>query len=362
MRNLELNHEAEERDRSLRMSGAMNAFQEGSSIIHDSKLKGRTSFNSGDLTSRKRRAKADSIDVQIGSISMGPNGSYGYRDINPLSSNVITPRSPIPNEPSSETRDPGFDQPNEIPQQEVDQTPASTFVRAASLLRQSLDLQDTGGVVFLDSRVGFNGQEAETSLSSISEDNQSVNSLDTVSTVYNGSGHRVSSRRNKEALDVIGFSTAKYGLGSQVNMRNVTSFSPVDPATLQSLLDHYPRGKLWCFEEGGLLSAWDEDSYDGDPRISTKETAIIRHQRKQTEATLLSRYFPNGKLLAIRFHYEPFDRSFSTSAIIRPRLGFQCWSLVFRLFLFFVVSAPDVFCGSRAEFPFDVLQYSHGRI
>ena len=362
MRNLELNHEAEERDRSLRMSGALNAFQESRSIIHNPNLKKRTSFDNGDLTSKKRRAKADSIDILVGSVSMGPDGSYGYRDINPLSSNVITPRSSKPSEPASETGDPGFDQPNDIPQQDGDQTPASSFVRAASLLRQSLDLQDTGGVVFLDSRIGFNGQEAEKYLSSIAEDNQSVSSLDTISTAYNGSGHRVTSRKHKHALDVIGFSTAECELGSQVDMGKVGSFSPVDPATLQSFFDHYPRGKLWCFDEGGVLSAWDEDSYDGDPRVSSRETAFMRHQRKQTEATLLSRCFPNGKPPSIRSHYELFDPSLSTSALIRPRLGFQCWSVVFRVFLFFIVSAPDILCGSRAQFPFDVLQHGNGRV
>lgn len=341
------------------MSGALNAFQESRSTIRTPNLKERTSFNSGDLTSRNRRAKADSIDILPGSVSMGPDGSYGY---NPPSSNVITPGRSNPDEPCSETEDPGFDQPNEVPQQERDQTPESSFVRAASLLRQSLDLQDTGGVVFLDSRIGFNGQEAETSLSSTAEDNQSVNSLDTISTVYNGSGHRVSSRKKKQALNVIGFSTVECELGSQVNMKNVNSFSPVDPATLQSLFDHYPRGKLWCFDEGGLLSAWDEDSYDADPRISSGESAIMRHQRKQTEATLLSRYFPNGKLLLISSQYKPINHSFSTSVIIRPRLGFQYWSVVFGVFLFLIVSASDIFCGSRAEFPFHVLQYGHGRV
>ena len=149
--------------------------------------------------------------------------------------------------------------------------------------------------MFLDSRISFRGREAEISLSPNAEDKQSVNSKDATSPLNDGFGHKPFSRKSNQASEVIGFSAKEFDLGFQANMKDVDSFNPISQITLQGLLQHYPRGKLWCLNDEGALSAWDEDIPLDDANISSRETTMMRHQRKQTEATLLSRCFPNGK-------------------------------------------------------------------
>lgn len=283
MRNMELNHDAEERMRSLKMSGALNAFQEGRSRIRKATPLERASSHGGRET-RKMKSEAASSTASSTDTNAEVNGS--------TSTQSAVPSSPADDLDLSSPR--SLDE--SLPA-EQDPELKSTFVRAASLLSQSLDLQDTGGVVFLETGVNVQGNKASNPSHARVEGKHSNNGLNATSPVNDSFRHKTFSRKEDQASDVIGFSTAGSRLGSQAHMKDVSSFSPLHHGTLQSLIQSYPRGRLWSFDEDGQLSAWDEDLLDGYSHLSSSETAKMRSQRKQSEATQLSMHFPNGKTL-----------------------------------------------------------------
>lgn len=291
MRNLELNQEAEERRRSLKMSGALNAFQEGRISISDMAPTEKTSPNHNPPM-KDLKTRASSISVEDGSISMSIDG-YGFRETNRQQNQGMSDLAAGSN--VADDSDLALsDSPSEKSRQRGDHDPNSVFVRAASLLRQSLELHKTGGVAFLDSSVGFHGRELDTLSSAVADDNLSANSWDPTSPTNTSLRSRAFEKKNTKVSNVIGFSTAEFALGYKTHMQEVTSFSPVDQCTLQGLLQSYPRGKLWSFDSDGVLSRWDEDLSNGSSPLSPDENALMRHQRKQTEATILSKHFPKG--------------------------------------------------------------------
>ena len=281
IRNMELNHEAEERVRSLKMSGALNAFQEGKSSITNTTRWERARSESGPVP-KGRKFEASSSAASSDDVCGDTNGSTIKQ----------------PTMTSSEADNLDRDSPSAsdyTPPPEQDQDTKSTFVRAASLLSQSLDLQDTGGVVFLETGLNYLGRTASTSSPTDLDKRSLPNGLDASSPSSENSRHKTFSKNEEQASGVIGFSTAECTLGSQGDMKNVRSFTPMDQGTLQSLLQKYPRGRLWSFDDDELLSAWDEDLLDGDSSLSFSETAKMRFRGKQVEASRLSKHFPNGK-------------------------------------------------------------------
>ena len=299
MKNLELNQEAEERRRSLKMSGALNAFQEGRISIPDTAPTEKAS-PSHKPPIKNPEIRASSISVEDGSIGMTSDGFYSFRDTNWQQNQSVAglaAASSVADEPGLHLLGSSSEEPQQRRDQEHD--PNSVFVRAASLLRQSLELHETGGVAFLDSSVGFHSRELDTSSSTVADDNLSANSWDPMSPTNASLGSRAFEKKNSKVSDVISFSTAEFALGNKTNMQEVTSFDPVDQRTLQGLLQSYPRGKLWSFDSDGILSRWDEDPSSGSSPSSPDETARMRHQRKQTEATILSKHFPKGKLSCV---------------------------------------------------------------
>ena len=301
MKNLELNQEAEERRRSLKMSGALNAFQEGRISISEMAPTDKAS-PSHNPPMKNPEIRASSISVEDCSISMTSDGSHGFRDTNRQQIQNVTglaAASSVADEPGLHLLGPSSEKPQQRRDQEHD--PNSVFVRAASLLRQSLELHETGGVAFLDSSVGFHGRELDTSSSTVADDNLSANSWDPMSPTNASLGSRAFEKKNNKVSDVISFSTAEFALGDKTNVQEVTSFDPVDQRTLQGLLQSYPRGKLWSFDSDGILSRWDEDLSSGSSPSSPDETALMRHQRKQTEATILSKHFPKGNPHVLKY-------------------------------------------------------------
>ena len=281
MRNMELNHEAEERMRSLKMSGALNSFQEGRNSIRNTTRWERARSESGPVP-RSRKIEASS---SAGSSDDVDGDTHG---------NTIKKTTTTSSEAESLDRD-SPSAPDDTPPPEQDQDTKSTFVRAASLLSQSLDLQDTGGVVFLETGVNYLGRTGSASAPADLDKTLLPNGLDATSPTGENFRHRTFSRNEEQASGVIGFSTAECTLGSQGDMKNVRSFTPLDQSTLQSLLQNYPRGRLWCFDDDERLSAWDEDLLDGDSSLSSSEIAQMRSRRKEVEASRLAKHFPNGR-------------------------------------------------------------------
>ena len=285
MQTMQLNSEAAERKRSLRMSLGLQSFQDGkdsiefedqngSSVDYDLVTKqgedgGTSRANGNDPSIRPDGDKENSQDL-----SAHPENAEKLVDVPPPA------RDPRPNGDTTQK-----------PSQDMDQTPNSTFVRAANLLRESLDLQATGGVVFYDAGVGYHGRDAAAPDLEGSEDDleksprkRKKNSASSISSHEHGSS---------KYADVIGFSTAEIPLGTQKELGKVRSFSLLTEHLLQQLLQRYPRGKMWSFDEDGNLA--DEGSFSAFGRSQCSNNVPTRSQRRQAEARHLCRYFPNGE-------------------------------------------------------------------
>jgi len=152
------------------------------------------------------------------------------------------------------------------------------FRRAANLLRESLDLSDDGGVLFLEA---------------------------TQTPLMDGeSGSDCSMSDKSGPATVLSMST------------NVDPFAPragslaappasVDRTFLRQLLRRYPQGKLWSLHRDGLISTSDDDEQEprdnptrnlsqsplGVPPIDVTKS---RGKRRKAENALLNQYFPGA--------------------------------------------------------------------
>ena len=290
MRNMELHHEAEERKRSLQMSRALNAFQEGKDTVDDSNGSGTSSPNI------RRANMKKSTQQNSNHASLGKNINDGIEQAEPHSRRIscTSPHigQPTHAENGSDENSPAL--PKQIPLQVHNHSLNAPFLRASRLLRQCLDLQETGGVVFLDSNPGFQSQDNNESGPASVKSENILDALDSKSPLNGSFRHRTFSKKNDQAAEIIGISTPEFDFDLRSDPDHVRSFSPVDQHTLQRLAQHYPRGKLWSFDDDGMLSNCDEDLLKSFSHEPHNESAIMRHQRKQTEATLLSRCFPKG--------------------------------------------------------------------
>ncbi|KAI9741772.1 MAG: hypothetical protein M1834_000158 [Cirrosporium novae-zelandiae] len=174
------------------------------------------------------------------------------------------------------------------------------FGRAANLLRESLGLDKTGCVTFLDT---------ERQLVYSPSDNVGG----TVASTRNNSseGRRfslpsiVSSTRNMHKTSpkhlpatILAFSTADHPLSSSC-ISNMP-FLPVPENIVEDLCKRYPRGRIWHFDESGNASSEDDQIYktlDGehDTGVSLRTNKI---HSKDMEAKTLQRYLPSVRQLA----------------------------------------------------------------
>ena len=142
-----------------------------------------------------------------------------------------------------------------------------TFARAANILCESLDVKDQGGVVFFDTTSRLR------TLNDSSED------------------------QSARVAEVLGFSTTEneMGLGDQSNLKDVSSFSPIEESLLSPLLSRYRRGKMWTFVEDGSLSSSEDDT--ASTANDTQSHKGSRINRNEAEVLLLQKHFPGVRQL-----------------------------------------------------------------
>lgn len=270
MKHLEMQREAAERRRVSLMSHGIARFLEGKSIKDD---EGRND--------REHRAGASAKAEHI----------LNEKEPAPADSGSSDRRS------STETEDPV----------------QRTFESAASILRESLEIE-SGGVVFLDTAVSFDepgytdaysdpntsvGQNMEAAdgkddrpvfRHNREQSHGGLSSSDTHP--YNGP-IRSSDNRNR-AAEIMAISMS-------------TEYQPTQPAdkvldskTLQTLLNVYPEGNIWYFDEGGYFSSLEQDEQpkvestsgtSNQPRVEVKR----RMSEEIAEATLLRERFEKAR-------------------------------------------------------------------
>lgn len=282
MQTMKLNSEAEERRRSFKMSQGLQSFQDGrdntdldeSSVDYDYFIRlGKESSISRERIWSNGFSKQETKDQS--------STSRLQEDSNPPSAQAAPHTEPLGNTGKHSI-------------EEREQTPQSTFIRAANILRQSLGFPNDGGVVFMNSgsgsQQGRNGAPLSDSEASDSE-GEDIPKTQTRQSLGHG---LVSPQRFSKPSDVISFSTAAIPLGGAKDVSKANKlFQPLPEKLLQHLLIRYPRGRMWSFDADGDLTG--EDFYGTSAKASAIQRQPSRIQKRQAEARLLSQYFPCGK-------------------------------------------------------------------
>lgn len=180
-----------------------------------------------------------------------------------------------------------------------------TFDRAANILRESLEIH-TGGVIFSDTAVGFSEAgitdaytDPKTDIGAQFVDPSTAKSQTPHShgatqlapqKAYQGQVR--SSEDQGQAVGVLAASVVK-GAG----------WEPVDGKTLQSLLNSYPRGNVWYYDEDGYFSSLEQleqvipTPAMGPDSESQRFVAEDELSRKKAEAQMLLQKFKHSRQL-----------------------------------------------------------------
>ncbi|RHZ51767.1 hypothetical protein CDV55_100220 [Aspergillus turcosus] len=144
------------------------------------------------------------------------------------------------------------------------------FRRAANLLRESLELDSEGGVIFLE------------------VNNSHMLDIETGSDC---------SGENGPPAPVLAVSTRDEPFAPGPGSTVLYPAANLDSGFLHQLLRRYTNGKLWSFHRDGILSSSDDEKPNGNCSRSTKPTEAPRgsgKKWKQSENALLNVFFPNA--------------------------------------------------------------------
>ncbi|GIK01161.1 hypothetical protein Aspvir_005193 [Aspergillus viridinutans] len=144
------------------------------------------------------------------------------------------------------------------------------FRRAANLLRESLELDADGGVIFLE------------------VNNSHMLDIETGSDC---------SGENGPAAPVLAVSTRDEPFAPGPGSTVLYPAANLDSGFLHQLLRRYTNGKLWSFHRDGILSSSDDEKPNGNRSKSTKPAEPPRgsgKKWKQSENTMLNLFFPNA--------------------------------------------------------------------
>ena len=273
MRQLEMKREGEERRKATRMSRGLNAFVEGkTSLLEESD--GRT------LSSDPKTTKAASPS------GWGLQGSSS-EDMNGIIPAVLTTvERNWPNKVAGATNMPQNDDEPELSSRDAEAAKRRTLLRAANLLRDSLDVESHGGVVFLDTSVGFSRPDDYPNSSSGDEENNSSKHILGLYHSNVGSTLRNGSDIGQKKTEVLAQAIADNGPGEP------SVFHPLEERFLQQILKSHPRGKLWSFDEDGSLSSSEDERRPPRGRRSAEEHSQSKIYRRKAEAKALQKSFP----------------------------------------------------------------------
>ena len=300
MKNLEMNREAQEKKRVVRLSSGLSAFVEGKARL---KPKQQTTAQPAVITSVGSPARSPQK-------SNAPERSNSDRGLSGIPSHLqlskVTSDSTLTGDRDSSQDDSDM----ELPQRNKDVGHYETFSRAANLLREALNLT-SGGVVFYDAATGFQQQDREPSLSdlldldgghrkamaeSMAESGSLSPSTPSASPTFISRTFDSSMRKQDRpnSAQILGFSTANRPFNSGLNMKldNTDTLVPLGESELETLLRKYPRGKMWTHDEFGNLSSSEEDHESAPESGKTTTVKSSRTERKRRQARLLQKHFP----------------------------------------------------------------------
>lgn len=248
MAHMEVQREAQERSKVLRMAKGLNAFVEG-----------KDSFYSGDQDSGPSRM-TDGVLDEVESVHTTIESAH-----------------------------------------------KATFSRAANLLSDSLGLRSNGGVCFLDTTTGprtmaFRGSGTKALETESESDTKDSPRKGGKARRRNNSGlsrgQIFDDPRDCKRAEVIAITGSGIKPATKSQSTNLDAFSPLEERFLQSLLKHYPRGKVWIFD-GVETSNSEEDDILSPGSVASHEQNQRRISRKLLEKEVLRKCFPNGMSFAV---------------------------------------------------------------
>lgn len=181
------------------------------------------------------------------------------------------------------------------------------FSRAANIIRESVEVQ---GALFLDASVGSFGGLVENRRSRDSTDSNGWRS--TASSSNDDHPKGISARSTGEPVnycDVFGYSTSD--ASSIDGTASISKHTLVPERLLKSLLRRYPAGKIFNFDNDGLLLSGDSETDDAKILIPPRQKASTEPDAKkktrknqpfsslQGQAQAITALFPGARSVAI---------------------------------------------------------------
>ncbi|KAG2413945.1 hypothetical protein HFD88_003136 [Aspergillus terreus] len=267
---LKVSRQASEGRRAARLSRGLSCFVEGSSSFVDTPNPSYAG-SSANVPSTPSLSHQKATHLSVGSLNSldipsRRSHSSDARSISSMSEcrgdQAISsnPDTPLPDWWSG-TREKGFDESHGH---------SWAFRRAANLLRESLELDSDGGVIFLEAG------------------NSPMFDVETGSDCSIGETNPAS---------VLAISTNEEPFAPGPGSKGLYPATNLDNGFLHELFRRYSKGKLWSFHRDGLLSSSDDEKPHRSRPKMTKQTEIARGTGKKwktMENSLLNLYFPNA--------------------------------------------------------------------
>lgn len=341
MRHLEMNRDAEERRRGMKMSRGLASFVEGRSQLTEDDIDIEDDIAMGNEEGERVAGQFQTIsNIETKSV---PTNAVSEKAASTTASEIETKERNYSNEmlhrqeaimsdartacqsrpisyaelsdssiPLSSVRPTGpVDQMASSPPESETSVMKTLFSRAANIIRESFEID--GGAVFYDAQKGFAseyGQESDQGSEAVGSTQKSTadNGLDGLSraststeTQYQnspseqyGKGNTRRSIDSDKIVEILGFSTAGASSIHGDSLPSPDVFNAFDERSLHLLLRRYPRGKLWTFDEGGVISSSDDDTQVQIRKSNTGEedNRQGRRSRAAGEARFLLKHFP----------------------------------------------------------------------
>ena len=305
MDHLEVRREAEEKNKLHRMSQGLNTFVQG---------KGRLAFNEAladTPSSPLENGNGAAVAANGGTTAAFTEGTAPSVARPPLESHHSTDESFASHEQSDYQGKRG-----EAPRASHESMLSQTLSRAASLLSDSLNLQGTGGTVFL----GVVQGSAEGRATSDCVDQEGPDR------------HNSISRLADEDVYSVGVSDQAKVTPAEVLAECVDPADGIDSATfrpmcqeaLRRMVKRYPTGKLWVFDEDASLVSSEDERIARDsegPGLRPSQSSSSR-RKQEAEASVLQRSFPGARYIictplwdATELRHSSVCFSFTTSPL-----------------------------------------------
>lgn len=311
MAHMEMMREKEERKRALNMTQCLASFVDPEHGQIRKRKRNGTGVDRPDLNTGRELMAAKS-----GPLANPPASPWRHReDISARSGGPA--RSTLEAAEQGDARRSDVDESSSSSESESGTSPRieeadhrHAFDRAAHLLSDALSLEDGGGVVFLgttNTLARGTGGSAESSGDSSDDEGGTV--FQRRASLHDISIQSSSSQKGKKRNPLNKRPTQRPAEVLSSSTTTMNGFVPVSSARISKLIKKHPRGRLFTFDEDGLL---DTCSSDEKTHSDTPQTApILRKSASKSDAAYLSKHFPGARQIVFLPLWNPASSSWS---------------------------------------------------